>query len=138
LPCSWNTVSNLIKAGSILIDKKYKFNDGSVKTKLLLILSNKIIGNSYIFCLTTSQKRIYPGSYADFYVTNDPAFDRETIIEIERIDLLPIECVKEKYNNGELVIKRRNKLAPEELSKILDKIQDAKRIPAYKKMWLDL
>lgn len=131
----WYIAANLIEAGRVLIDKNFEFPDGEYGKKWLLILSDKLIENSYIYCLTTSQHNTYQRSYSDYIVTNDPALGNKTIIiEIERIDLISINLLKRKYQNNVLEIKA--KIAPSLMIEILNKIQDSERIANYLKEWL--
>jgi len=135
LQTSWHNAVKLIEAGRVLLDKNFKFKDSFVKPKWILVLSNKIINRSYIYCITTSQNKTYQRTFSDYIETKDPAFGgKNIIIEIERIDLISINLLKMKYMNKELIIK--DKISQELMNEILSRIQDSERIEDYKKEWL--
>jgi hypothetical protein len=134
---SWDSVRALINAGRVLIDKCFIFPDGNVKPKHILILSDNIVEESYIYCLTTSQTGTYRGSYAEYIECNDLAFgNKQIIIEIERIDIINLKLLEKKYRRKELVIK--GKIKQDLLSEIMSRIEESERIPMYYKEWLGL
>jgi len=137
LQIPWHLAVQLIEAGRVLIDKKFKFLDGEIAEKWLLILSDNLIEDSHVYCLTTSKVKTYQRSYADYISINHPTFgNKQIIIEIERIDLISIHILKAKYENEEFIIK--NKAPSNLMNKIYNTIKNSIRIAQYQKDWLGL
>jgi hypothetical protein len=130
----WASLSPFIKAGAVFRDEKYLFTDGGSKPKWFVVLSDKIIENSYIYCLTTSQVDTYLGSYSTFIKCQDPVFGKDIIIEIERIYVMDINKIKAKYENG--IIEYKGTLKQTLLEEIKEEIENSERIEEIFKDWI--
>ena len=130
----WTALSPFIKAGAVFRDAKYLFSDGESKPKWFVVLSEKIIENSYIYCLTTSQVGTYFGSYSTFIKCQDPVFEKDIIIEIERIYIMDIKKIKAKYENG--IIEYKGTLEQTLLEEIKEEIENSGRIEEIFKDWI--
>lgn len=130
----WAALSPFIEAGAVFRDAKYLFPDGESKPKWFVVLSEKVIENSYIYCLTTSQVDTYLGSYSTFIKCKDPVFQKEIIIEIERIYIMDIKKIKAKYENG--IIEYKGTLEQTLLEEIKEEIENSERIEEIFKDWI--
>jgi len=120
----WKIFCEEIRAGMVLRDEQFIFTDGEIKAKWIVILSNEIKENNYIYCLTTSQKHTYKNSYSDYVISDDPVFPiAECIIEVERINLLKLNSIKRKYENG--IIQYKGYLKEKTLKKVFEKIDES-------------
>ena len=125
----WTALSKFIEAGAVFRDSNFIFSDGESKPKWFVVLSDKIIDNSYIYCLTTSQVDTYLGSYSTFIKCKDPVFGKDIIIEIERIDVMNINKIKTKYEDG--IIEYKGTLEQALLDEIKEEIENSERIEEF-------
>ena len=133
----WKDARKQISAGRVLLDNKFDLPDGTFKQKWLIILSNKPIENNYVYCVTTSQISTYHHSYADYLEIKHPSLgNKKIIIQADLLDLISIDTLRDKYNNGTLSI--RKKIPSAILNELYSIIQDSERIERYKKEWLML
>jgi len=86
--------------------------------------------------LTTTKTGTYHSSYCDFVMTDDDIFGQTVIIEIERISLIALDSIEEKYNNGHLEYK--GKLEDKTLETVYSKIVESVRIETIYKELLGL
>lgn len=137
MPDHLHSISDIIRAGSVIIDRAYVFEgDEDTRAKHYIILSNTLIEDSYVYCLTTSKTGTYSGSFAEYIKASDPALGNDIIIELERISLIKISVLQKRYDAGNLVVSKDCVLSPELLTAILERIEDSERIPEYIKDWL--
>jgi hypothetical protein len=129
----WDVLKQHIEAGAVFRDECFKFADGETKPKWFVILSSKLCEENYVYCLTTSQTGTYRSSYSDFVETTD-VFAKTTIIEIERINLIPLEVIKQKYGRDE--IEYKGTLKKETMDQVYEKIECSDRIEAFYKDWI--
>lgn len=97
-----------MKAGDVFFFINFKFDDGSIQNKLLIILNTPHDDEPYLVCLTTSQYKKWrtkvPGCHAEknyyFIDANQDNFDTDTWIVFEKIYELDVarllnSCLKE-------------------------------------------
>ena len=130
----WEILQKLIARGTVFLDTKFRFVDGQIKAKFIVVLSTKIIKDHYIICPTTSQLGTYRNSYSCFVRCNDPAFGKKTIIEIERCEPAKIIRLKHKYDNEDL--KYIGLLSTGTFEKIMAAVEESDRIEEPYKGWI--
>jgi hypothetical protein len=121
-----------ITPGSVLLDLAFVFSsDNQISQKWIIILSGNI-DDSLIFVLTTSKVNVYLGSlrqHIKVKAKDEPCFKKDCIIEIERTDVLDVERLLKKYDEGK--IKNKGRISDKLFKKILEEIAECPVIPEY-------
>lgn len=98
-----------MKAGDVFYFINFKFDDGSARNKLLIILNTPVEDEPYLVCLTTSQPKKWrlnkPGCYSEqnyyFVDSRQENFDKDTWIVFERIySVDKVRLLKSHFKDG--------------------------------------
>jgi len=122
-----NDIQNL-KLGTVIRDNNFVFQDGEIKAKYFIILSD-IIKDNYIYTLTTSKTDTYRSSIHDECVISDPVFPLKTIIEIRRASFISTKKLINKIGD----LENMGILTKINLEYILEMISESDFVPGYVK-----
>jgi len=126
-----------IKARAVFLDKGYVFIDGRRKAKWIIILSDNVTDDGIVFTLTTSQVATYTDSFRDYILVkkeDEPCFEKDCVIEIERTDFIESSILLNKYKSQ--CLEYKGDISQELFERILDKIAECYSIQEHIKKGL--
>jgi hypothetical protein len=103
-----------MKKGTVLLHHNFKFEDGEVKSKYLILLNDFTQGQNLLMVLTTSNQRRYPyeqGCHSDrntFVITETEEkdiFKKRTWVQIDRINEFDVKELMQKSFEKNVEIK---------------------------------
>jgi|GEM_PF-2453014 hypothetical protein len=107
LPAELHTFK--VRAKAVLLDLDFIFpGDDEVTPKWIIVLSDNLIEGNIIFTLTTSQTGTYSGSFRHHITVkkvDEPCFEKDCIIEIERTHPVDVENILNKCKSGRILHK---------------------------------
>jgi len=122
-----------IRARSVLLDLDFMFpGDEESSSKWIIVLSDNLIEGDIIFTLTTSQTGTYSGSFRHHIKVKsaeEPCFERDCIIEIERTHPADVEKILSKCKSGR--IKHKGFISERLLNQIFEEIAECSTIYEY-------
>lgn len=126
-----------VKQGLLLFWKDFKFSDGTIKDKLVLILSNCLDGTYYIIALPTSNSDAYISGNRSF--TDTVCFPRNTVSCFKKDTVIDLKNLL-TLNAGSLLsaLKKqvnvmRIQLPKEALNEIISAVRAAKTLTKKEK-----
>jgi hypothetical protein len=101
-----------LKAGFIYLKKSYKFDDGERKNKLLVQLNNPRNKEPFLFCLTTSQEKLYRKKHPlgcqnnskYFFIKKCDYFITDTWLELHRVHTFRYDEILNFYFQKQLIL----------------------------------
>lgn len=124
-------IAKNLRKGDILLWKKYKFPDGSQKSKYLLLLSDCIKGKFYIYILPTSKVGFYKNPSSQTDILWLPAnqirhFPLDTVIDLKQYQYERASQIGEGlYDN---TLKRIGRLPDNVIKRIDNTVKSAKTL----------
>jgi len=126
-----------IRAGAVLLDLDFAFQDGKTSPKWVIVLSDNLLGDNIIFTLTTSQVNTYSGSLRrHIFVkkTEEKCFEKDCIIEIERTFPMAGNIFLNKFRSKR--IEHKGFISESLLKHILNEIAECDTVSEYIKISL--
>ena len=122
-----------IRARAVLLDLEFVFpGDEECTPKWIIVLSDNLIEGDIIFTLTTSQAGTYSGSFRHHILVlkiDEPCFEKDCVIEIERTHPADVEKLLEKCKAGK--IKHKGYISERLLNLIFNEIAECSTIYEY-------